>query len=113
VHDHDAVRALVERLTDGSTDLPADVAEVRIRAGAAFSPEALEQSYEMLTPGTPLEGSRLLVEPAQDECVCARCGSSWIPTISDLAGHVLLCPSCGAPLPIDDFASIEVLGISP
>ena len=55
------------RRTSDGAPTSTDVTEVRIRAGAAFSPVALRQAYEMLTLGTPLQGSRLLVEPGQDE----------------------------------------------
>jgi Zn finger protein HypA/HybF involved in hydrogenase expression len=110
VHEQHAVDAVVRRLTAAGLT---DVTEVRIRAGAAFAPEALHQAYEMLTLGTPLEGSRLLVEPAEDACVCASCGHSWVPVRDDLAGHLVLCPSCGAASPLDDVASVQVIGISP
>jgi Zn finger protein HypA/HybF involved in hydrogenase expression len=110
MHDYHAVEAVVERLRSAHLE---DVTEVRIRAGAAFSPVALRQAYEMLTLGTPLQGSHLLVEPASSECTCSSCEGSWIMTSNDLAGHLILCPDCGAPSPIEDVTSIEIVGISP
>jgi Zn finger protein HypA/HybF involved in hydrogenase expression len=112
MHDYQAVKALLERLT-GSDDLRADrVAEVRIRAGVIFSPEALLQSYEMLTQDTPLEGSRLVIDEMRDERVCSACGISWTVTRADLAGHVLICPSCGAPSSVEGSTGIELVGIT-
>jgi len=111
MHDHAAVTALIDHLTHGA--VPAGgIAEVRIRAGPSFSREALEQAYEMLVQETPLEGSRLVVEPSQDEHACAACGERWLVTSGDLAGHVLLCPSCGAPSAIEHGACLEVVAIS-
>jgi len=66
MHDYHAVEALVGRLASGVIGTER-IVEVRIRAGATFSPEALQQAYEVITLGTPLEGSRLVVEPGQDE----------------------------------------------
>jgi len=112
VHDYHAVEALVERLTSELGDSQAGrVAEVRIRASAVFAPEALQQAYEMLTPGTPLEGSRLLVEELPVEHTCAACGKPSPVSRDDLAGHMLVCPLCGALSAIESHQTIEILGV--
>jgi len=113
MHEHHAVEALVERLTSALGDPEFErVTEVRIRAGAAFSPEALEQAYEMLTQDTSLGGSHLTVEELAERRTCAACGTSWTVTREDVAGHLVLCASCGTPSPIEGGAGIEVLGMS-
>jgi len=109
VHDHHAVEALIDRLTRAGLG---GVTEVRIQAGAAFSPEALQQAYQMLTPDTPLEGSRLVVADLAEERSCAACGRSWAVTREDVVGHVVVCPSCGALSPIEGSAGIEVVGVT-
>lgn len=96
MHDYHAVQELIDRLR---SDTGGGVIEVRIRVGAAFSPEALEQAYEMLTPGTPLEGSRLVVEDAPETRACPVCRASWTPARDERAMPVLVCPSCGTPAP--------------
>lgn len=107
MHDHHAVEELIERLS-----CLEHVREVRVRAGAIFSPEALEQAYEMLTAGTPLESSYLVVEELPEERGCPACGASWVVSPDDVAGHVVLCPSCGTPSPIgSQGAGIEVVGV--
>ncbi|HZD79454.1 MAG TPA: hydrogenase/urease maturation nickel metallochaperone HypA [Actinomycetota bacterium] len=108
MHDYHAVHVLVERLTDELARDDGAVAEVRIRAGVAFSPEALVQAFEMLTPGTALEGSRLLVEGSTEETTCSACGHRWEATGDDLAGHWLVCPSCGALSEPEAGAGLEV-----
>jgi len=108
VHDLAAVTALVDRLTSGA--VPAErVAEIRIKAGPVFDPEALEQAYEMLARETPLEGSCLVIEPSFARC--EACGVSSPVGPEDLAGHVLLCPACGAPSPVEHGAGIELVAI--
>ena len=110
MHDYHAVEAVVGRLTDAHLT---DVTEVRIRAGAAYSPVALRQAYEMLTLGTPLNGSRLVVESVEDECTCPACGASWDLACEDVVGHLAICRSCGAPAEVEGLADIVVVGISP
>lgn len=113
MHDYHAVEALVERLTSEPGVLGAGrVAEVRIRADAVFSPEALEQAYAMLTPGTPLEGSRLVVDEVPSERRCPGCGESWTVSRDDLAGHLLVCPACGALSSIEGGSGIEVVAVT-
>ena len=111
VHEHHAVAALIERIAHERRDLER-VAEVRIRAGVAFSPEALQQAWEMLTQDSPLEGSRLAVEASRDERACPACGRSWVVSADDVAGHVVLCPSCGSSTPLAGDGELEVTGIS-
>jgi hydrogenase nickel incorporation protein HypA/HybF len=110
MHEYHAVEAVVERLTSAGLR---GLTEVRIQAGPTFSPEALQQAYTMLTQDTPLAGSRLVVVELPDERGCSACGRGWTVTRDDVAGHAVLCPSCGSPSPSDGGASIEVLGISP
>lgn len=111
MHDYHAVEALVERLTSELAEVGC-VTQVRIRADAIFSPEALQQAYEMLTLDTPLEGSRLAVERQPDEHECPACGKRWAATHDDLAGHLLVCPSCGALSAIEGSTGIRVVGIT-
>jgi Zn finger protein HypA/HybF involved in hydrogenase expression len=110
VHDYHAAEALVERLTaeldQGQLER---ISEVRIRASPVFSSEALQQAYEILVQGTPLQGSLLVVEDLPDERECPACGRSWLVSRDDLAGHMLLCPSCGAVSTIEGGSGIEVV----
>jgi len=112
VHDLHAVEALIARLGRELEDLGiARVETVRVRTDATFTPEALTQAYEMLTPGTALEGSTLVVEVAPIDGRCPACGTTWAATPDDLAGHLLVCPSCGVPSPLGEPARLELLGI--
>ena len=82
-----------------------------MRASPVFLPEALQQAYQMLTQDTPLSGSRLLVEQLADPRECAQCGTAWAVSPDDVAGHLVICPSCGALTPPDARAAIELLEI--
>jgi hydrogenase nickel incorporation protein HypA/HybF len=113
VHDYHAVKALVDHLRRQLEDPDAGrVEEVRIRADATLSPEALEQAYEMLTKDTPLEGSRLVVEEPPEERLCETCGASWTATHEDVAGHLLICPICGALSAIEGTTGLQLVTIT-
>jgi Zn finger protein HypA/HybF involved in hydrogenase expression len=110
VHDYHAVSALVARLARDPS-LAETITEVRVRASPVFSPEALRQAYQMLTENTTLSRSRLHVEELADRRECAQCGTTWAVSPDDVAGHLVICPSCGAPTPLDATAAIELLEI--
>ena len=110
MHDYHAVSALVERLVRDPS-LAEAIAEVRVRASPVFSPEALRQAYQILTEDTPLGGSRLLVEELADRRECSQCGTAWAVSPDDVAGHLVICPTCGALTPLDAGAAIELLEI--
>jgi hydrogenase nickel incorporation protein HypA/HybF len=110
MHDYQVVATLVERLTD-RLDHPERVTEVRIRANPIFSPDALEQAFEVLTADTRLAGSRLVIETS-DDCTCPVCAATWKPTHDDLVGAYVICPACGAPAPMQGRTGIQVLGVA-
>lgn len=111
MHDYHAVEALLDRIT---TELTGGerVVRVTIRVGPGLSPEALEQAYEILTKDTPLQGSSLVIEQRHDERECPACGEWWTVTPDNLAGHSLVCPSCGALSSLEGSAGMELVGIA-
>ncbi len=112
MHDFHAAEALVERLKgDYSAAELERVAEVQISASAVYSPEALQQGYEMLTRGTALSASRLVVEEAACEHRCPNCGRTWRISRDDLADHMILCTYCASLSPIDADGCVELLAV--
>lgn len=110
MHDYHAVSALVAELTS-DPDATGEVVEVRVQASPVFSPESLQQAYEVLTAETPLAGSRLVVEEAIDQRECSACGTAWTVSREDVVGHLVVCPSCGSPSPLGDHIGIELLAL--
>ncbi|MFQ6034188.1 MAG: hydrogenase maturation nickel metallochaperone HypA [Candidatus Bipolaricaulia bacterium] len=79
------------------------VEEVHLRKGELrlLADEALEQAYRILTAGTLLEGSRLILEKVEAEVACGSCGYRGPAEYSDdrafhFTSPVLECPRCGA-----------------
>lgn len=68
---------------------------VRLRIGvlSGIAPEALAFCYDVVTRGTPLEGSRLVMQTAPVVLYCAACAREV--AIADPCR--LACPACGTP----------------
>ena len=80
------------------------VLEVHLTVGKlrVLSIDQLKFSYEILSKGTPLEGSRLDVEETPGYARCTNCRYTEKLETDDLSFHFLLpqmtCPQCGANL---------------
>lgn len=93
------------------------VAAVRIEVGefAVASRESLKTAYEILTRGTPLEGSVLEISEVAGHAACPACAfeGSAVEVGEEVGEHpaLLLCPRCGSPLLVTAGAGIAVLGV--
>ena len=100
MHELSLVTSIVETVTETLAALPdssrgARVLEVRLRVGALASviPESLEFCWGIVSEGTPLEGSQLVVNVLPVVVHCAPCGID-----SELEGvQSFRCPRCGEP----------------
>ena len=85
---------MVETVTESLAAYPgARVREVRLRVGALASviPESLEFCYGIASEGTPLEGSKLVVDVLPVVVHCEKCGQD-----AELEGvQSFRCPRCG------------------
>ncbi|MGA3161891.1 MAG: hydrogenase maturation nickel metallochaperone HypA [Terracidiphilus sp.] len=100
MHELSIVTSIVETVTETLATLPdssrgARVLEVRLRVGALASviPESLEFCWGIASEGTPLEGSRLVVNVLPVVMHCTGCGEDV-----ELEGvQSFRCPKCGEP----------------
>jgi hydrogenase nickel incorporation protein HypA/HybF len=94
MHELSLVTSIVETVTETLAAYSgARVIEVRLRVGALASviPESLEFCWGIVSEGTPLEGSRLVVNVLPVVVHCAPCGID-----SELKGvQSFRCPRCG------------------
>lgn len=90
---------------------------VRIEVGefAVADRESLETAYEILTRGTPLQGSSLEMSEVAGRAICQAC--EFEGSAADLGDELseppalLLCPRCGFPLLVTAGAGITLLGV--
>jgi hydrogenase nickel incorporation protein HypA/HybF len=96
MHELSIVTSIVETVTETLAAYPGTrVLEVRLRVGALASviPESLEFCYGIASEGTPLVGSRLVVNLLPVVVHCAPCGQDV-----ELEGvQSFRCPRCGEP----------------
>jgi len=93
--------ALLELVKEHSSS---KVLEVHLKIGKlrVLSIDQLKFSYEILSKGTPLEGSILQVEETPGYARCTNCNYTEKLEIDDLSFHFSLpqitCPECGVNL---------------
>jgi hydrogenase nickel incorporation protein HypA/HybF len=96
MHELSIVTSIVETVTETLNSYPGTrVLEVRLRVGvlASVIPESLEFCYGIASEGTPLEGSRLVVNVLPVVMHCTSCGEDV-----ELQGvQSFRCPKCGEP----------------
>ena len=100
MHELSLVTSIVETVVETLAALPdssgsARVLEVRLRVGALASviPESLEFCLGIASEGTPLEGSKLVVNVLPVVIHCVPCGQD-----AELEGvQSFRCPRCGEP----------------
>jgi len=96
MHELSIVSSVVETVTESLAAYPgARVLEVRLRVGALASvvTESLEFCYGIASEGTPLEGSRLVVNVLPVVMHCEACRADV-----ELEGvQSFRCPQCGEP----------------
>lgn len=110
----DVVTSVLQRF---HVDADHRVASVHVQVGEFLvaSRESLETAYEVLTRGTPLEGSHLDVSEVPGRVVCEACGFQG--SGADLGEGlseppaVLLCPTCGALLLVTRGADLLLLDV--
>jgi hydrogenase nickel incorporation protein HypA/HybF len=94
MHELSLITSVVETVTESLAAYPgARVLEVRLRVGALASviPESLEFCYGIASEGTPLEGSKLVVDVLPVVVHCEKCAQD-----ADLEGvQSFRCPRCG------------------
>jgi len=108
MHEMAVTSAIVEALLDlAAKNQSSRVLEVHLRIGMlrALSVDQVKFSFDILTKGTILDGSKLLIEETPGKISCPACGYSKSGTENDQAHHfgipVIFCPNCGGMLDIE------------
>ena len=89
MHELSLCEAIAATVTKHAAGRPVSEVAVRIGHFRQVVPDALLFSWEVLTGGTDLEGSKLAIEQVPAVVVCKPCGAE---TTLDLP--ILMCGSC-------------------
>lgn len=116
MHEYGLMQEVVARALEVC---PRDARAVRVRVEvgefAVADRESLATAYEILTRGTPLEGSSLDLAFTAGRAECPSCGFQG--TGADLGEELseppslVLCPRCGSPLLVTAGAGIALVGV--
>ena len=84
------------------------VSTVRLQVGrlSGVVPDAMQFCYELVTAGTPLAGSTLVIEPTPGQAYCRTCGADF--GLSDL---ILLCPCGSADVELVSGKELQVISV--
>jgi hydrogenase nickel incorporation protein HypA/HybF len=105
MHELSVTSAIVDALLDLVKKHGASqVEEVHLKIGTlrALSVEQVKFCYQILSKGTALDGSKLIVEEVAGELECSNCSYSGQFNAQDDSYHfgipLLVCPVCGSSL---------------
>lgn len=109
VHEVSLVAELVDVAIAHARGTPASV--VVVRRATTIPDEVLRQAFEMLVPGTLLEGALLTVEPFEVRLACP-CGFDGALEHDDVIGpSQAICPRCNELRSFPATAELELLEI--
>jgi Zn finger protein HypA/HybF involved in hydrogenase expression len=111
MHEFGVTETIVRRLLNQlQRDKVSKVLKISFRRSSAFSEEVLRQTFDVLSAGTLLAGAELVVEIAVLRVLC-DCGRSSAVNSEDLAGHMFICPACGAVREIAEAHDLELVEV--
>jgi hydrogenase nickel incorporation protein HypA/HybF len=84
------------------------VSAVRLQVGrlSGVVPDAMQFCYELVTAGTPLAGSTLVIEPTPGRAHCRSCGNDV-----DVPDLILLCPCGSADVELVSGKELQVISV--
>lgn len=85
---------------------------LRLRLGSTVAEGSIRQAFDMLSPGTPFQGSELTIEPFDITHTCPRCAHVEVVRHDDLIGHVFICPRCRTAVEIEEAHDVRVADIT-
>jgi hydrogenase nickel incorporation protein HypA/HybF len=90
VHEFAIAEAVMQAAAQRAEGRRLEEVAVRIGFFRQVVPDSLAFAWQMLTPGTPLEGCTLVIEHVPAVVHCDDCGDDLV-----LSVPVLACPVCG------------------
>ena len=108
MHEYSVASELISALLPKLEEHPGRITAVVLVKGELriLSDTALRNAYDLLSQGTRLEGSDLVVEPVEVRVRCAACGYRGpADHVSEEAFHfaipILTCPTCGGEVDVE------------
>lgn len=95
MHEVSIVEALIEQveIAVARADSAGRVTRLDVEIGrlSGVNVDSIRFAYELLSPGTPLEGAEMRIDEPWAVCVCQSCGGR-----SEVDELIFDCPACGS-----------------
>ncbi len=96
MHELSIAISMIDQITEESANrggLEVEAVHLKLGVFSGVDKDALLFAYELACEGSPLEGSRLVIESIPLVIYCATCGKNRVPP----SLYELSCPECGSP----------------
>jgi hydrogenase nickel incorporation protein HypA/HybF len=90
VHELSIAESVVRIASDHAAGRRVSRVDVKVGHLRQVVPSALEFAFELVAPGTPVEGARLAIEQVPAEGICRSCGARSV-----MSEFPLRCSRCG------------------
>jgi len=90
MHELAITQSVVDMVTERTAGRQVNLVRLDVGALSGVVPDAMQFCYELITGGTSLEGSKLVIEQTPGAAHCRSCGQDFA-----LDSLILLCP-CGS-----------------
>ncbi|MCX7844098.1 MAG: hydrogenase maturation nickel metallochaperone HypA [Candidatus Bipolaricaulota bacterium] len=121
MHEYSLAQALLAGLQDHlrRNPVPGRVVKVHVRKGEllSLSEWALREAWRLLTEGTELAGSELVLENVPVRVRCPACGyAGEARHLTEEGWHIavpiLSCPRCGSPVEVLEGRDLAIVGLT-
>jgi hydrogenase nickel incorporation protein HypA/HybF len=106
MHELAITQRVVDLVVERTTGRQVGLVRVEVGALSGVVPDSMQFCYELLTNGTSLEGSRLVIERTAGAAHCRFCGRDFV--LDDL---ILLCPCGSADVDLIAGKELQVLSV--
>jgi hydrogenase nickel incorporation protein HypA/HybF len=106
MHELAITQSVVDMVVERTAGRQVSLVRLEVGGLSGVVPDAMEFCYELLTSGTSLEGSTLVVEKTPGAAHCRSCGQDFA-----LADLILLCPCGSADVDVIAGRELRVLSV--
>jgi len=121
MHEYSLAHSLLEGLLEHLATHPAEgrIAKVHVRQGEllVLSQEALREAWRILSEGTPVAGSELVIEKVPVKVRCPSCDyEGKVQYLAEEGWHyaipILSCPKCGARAEVVEGKDLAIVALT-
>jgi hydrogenase nickel incorporation protein HypA/HybF len=106
MHELAITQSIVDLVVERTTGRQVGLVRVEVGVLSGVVPDSMQFCYELISSGTTLEGSRLVIEKTPGSAHCRSCDQNFV--LNDL---ILLCPCGSADVDIVTGRELRILSV--